>query len=269
VEHKGNDPVAIGPVLTRTSVQSPNYDGVSTGWAVNADGTASFFQVELTGGSLIITSSGGVFVYSGTPAAGNLIATVVQAAGTDAHTNPYVAGVTAYNPGTGTYTQILNGELVFGNPDGAITNSCVLQMSGATTLPDLGILLNGALYTTTAPGGTVLDDWNYIGGAGQPAYGSGWGNRLAGWVPLAFRKVASPPKSVQIKGWMTASTTSVQIVTLPSGYHPTNSQSLTGVHGSSGAGAQYNVASSGLVTTASAAVNGDNYWIDGLISLDL
>jgi hypothetical protein len=224
----------------------------------------------ITGGTLIADgTTGGVFVYSGVPALGNLIATVVPAAGTDSHGNPYVAGSTAYNPATGTYTQILNGELVFGNPSGAITNSCVLQMSGATQVSDLGILLNGALYTTTAPGGTTLDDWNYVGGVSQPAYGAGWGNRGAPWVPLAFRKVACPPKSIQIKGWMSAATTSVQIVTLPSNCRPTNAQSLTGVHGAGGASVQYNVASSGLVSTASAAVNGDNYWIDGLISLDL
>ncbi|MGH2866775.1 MAG: hypothetical protein ACRDNK_04285 [Solirubrobacteraceae bacterium] len=95
-----NNPVAAGGgALIRSSIHSPNYPGPMS-WSVNQDGSASFFGVTLTGGSLIVETSGqGVFVYSGTPALGNLIVSIASAAGVDAYGNAYIEGVQGQNGG--------------------------------------------------------------------------------------------------------------------------------------------------------------------------
>jgi hypothetical protein len=41
----------------------------------------------------------GLFVYDGTPAAGNLVESIAADAGTDLYGNPYYAGITSYSSG--------------------------------------------------------------------------------------------------------------------------------------------------------------------------
>lgn len=55
---------------------------------------------------IIFGTGGGLFVYSGTPAAGNLIASITSAAGTDPFGNPYDSDVTVYGS-AGTFVQML------------------------------------------------------------------------------------------------------------------------------------------------------------------
>ena len=58
----------------------------------------------------------GLFVYSGTPGAGNLILSITAAAGTDPYGNPYKAGTTSYaNDGFGSFIQQNAGFLTVGN----------------------------------------------------------------------------------------------------------------------------------------------------------
>jgi hypothetical protein len=49
LETKGNNPIAVGNVIARTSIQSPNFSDSAgyNGWAVNADGTSHFHQVHM------------------------------------------------------------------------------------------------------------------------------------------------------------------------------------------------------------------------------
>lgn len=89
-----NPVVGGGGKLIRESIHSPDFVTGTTGWSVNSDGSAEFNDVTLTGGSLVVESSGqGVFVYRGTPAAGNLIVSLASADGTDAHGNAYTRGL--------------------------------------------------------------------------------------------------------------------------------------------------------------------------------
>lgn len=95
-----NDPLVGGTVLRKPAIQSPNFVHGSTGWSINADGTAEFNAVQINGGSLtIISSTGGVFLYSGTPAAGNLILALAAASGIDAFGNTYQQGLNAFGTG--------------------------------------------------------------------------------------------------------------------------------------------------------------------------
>jgi hypothetical protein len=74
---------------------------------------AALFSPTITGTDYIINSSG-AFFYSGTPALGNLIASITQAAGTDAFGNAYYTGFCAYGTALGGAAQItqVNSSLI-------------------------------------------------------------------------------------------------------------------------------------------------------------
>lgn len=79
------DPLVGSTVLRRPAIQSPNYVHGVSGWTVNADGSAEFNNLQIRGtfnGNDFILDSTGFFLYSGTPAAGNLIYSVTPAATT-------------------------------------------------------------------------------------------------------------------------------------------------------------------------------------------
>lgn len=57
--------------------------------------TGSISGVTFKGNNFLINNSG-MFLYSGTPALGNLIASITNAAGTDANGNAYLEGITSY-----------------------------------------------------------------------------------------------------------------------------------------------------------------------------
>jgi len=62
--------------LVITSVQSPGYVAGSAGWQIRKDGSAEFNNLTIRGtfnGTNFILNSSGLFLYSGTPANGNLI----------------------------------------------------------------------------------------------------------------------------------------------------------------------------------------------------
>jgi len=113
------NPVVGGTVLRRAAIQSPNFEQGPpiVGWAINADGSAFFGDVTAEGtitasscaGTDFLINSAGIFVYSGTPAAGNLIASVAAANGTDGFGNAYVAGVTSYAGST--YASMDGGQI--------------------------------------------------------------------------------------------------------------------------------------------------------------
>lgn len=55
---------------------------------------------------IVFGPNGGVFVYSSTPASGNLIASIAGAAGSDRYGNAYLPGVVSYFQGAGVYLAI-------------------------------------------------------------------------------------------------------------------------------------------------------------------
>lgn len=93
--------------LVIPQVQSPNFDlAAKTGWAILQNGDAYFFNITASGditasefdGPTFRINSDGVFIYSGTPAAGNLIISLSGTAGTDPFGNSYDAALAAYAP---------------------------------------------------------------------------------------------------------------------------------------------------------------------------
>lgn len=89
------NPVFGGNVLIRPAIKSPNYVAGTSGWNIARDGSAEFNNLAIRGtfnGTDFIINSAGIFLYSGTPAAGNLVGSWVTVAGSDAFGNAYPAG---------------------------------------------------------------------------------------------------------------------------------------------------------------------------------
>lgn len=113
------NPIVGGTVLRIPAIQSPNFVSGSTGWAINADGTAEFNGLTLHGTIVLGTGSNNVmifdfsrraiFVYDN---AGNLAESISPTAGTDALGHPYLAGIASYDP-TGSEVELqINGALI-------------------------------------------------------------------------------------------------------------------------------------------------------------
>lgn len=132
-----NNPVVGGQgSLVRTSIHSPGYVPGVNGWSINKDGTSEFHGIVITGGSLIVTSTGqGVFVYSGVPALGNLIVSIASAAGTDAVGNAYPQGL-----------NVNQGEI-----DGSIINASAIT-AGAISAGSIG---DSTIVNSDFQGGTM------------------------------------------------------------------------------------------------------------------
>ena len=102
-----------GTTLVRPAIKSPNFVHSSACWSVNQDGSAEFNNLTIRGtfnGTNYIINSSGAFFYNGTPALGNLVTSIANAAGTDAFGNAYPAGI-SNNDGSGNTATINTGGL--------------------------------------------------------------------------------------------------------------------------------------------------------------
>lgn len=89
------DPVVGGVILRIPAIQSPNFVTGVSGWQIAIDGSAQFNNLTIRGtflGADFIISSAGIFLYSGTPAAGNLIMSMSPTATSDSFGNTVRAG---------------------------------------------------------------------------------------------------------------------------------------------------------------------------------
>lgn len=91
-----DNPIVGGTALRIPAIQSPNYSPGVSGWIIKINGDAEFNNLTIRGeflGTAFIINSAGIFLYSSTPAAGNLVGSWASASGTDAYTNSYPAGL--------------------------------------------------------------------------------------------------------------------------------------------------------------------------------
>lgn len=124
--------IAAGNIVANTITAAQLAAGIVYAGIVNG--------TTITGATIIADGGSGEFlVYSGTPATGNLIASVSPTTGTDAHSNTYKAGFTVYDTSSTTYVQMLAGspaQLNVGTGDSAEATpgrvTGVVQGSGAT-----------------------------------------------------------------------------------------------------------------------------------------
>lgn len=242
-------------------------------------------------------ANGGVFVYSGTPAAGNLIASMAGAAGTDSFGNIYVAGdasyaatfATAINGGqiawyTGSlstgWTSVATGTAHVVSPSGVVFSAAgeiVLTNSSGSSGLSIGTavgpnvtVLSGAVSAITAgvPGAAnTVETWHAM----SPLL-NGWAAG-AGNVAPQYRAVASPPNSVEVIGVLNAAAaTASTFFTLPAAYRPASQQQFavganSGV--TAGNSAFIQIATSGNLTVIGVGIGAANTVVyHGFISLD-
>lgn len=99
-----NSVIGGAAALIRAAIKSPNYVAGSAGWQISKSGSAEFNNVVIRGtvtGNFYVLNSSGLFIYSGSPAVGNLIYSDASAAGNDqawtsAPGNSYVQGAAVY-----------------------------------------------------------------------------------------------------------------------------------------------------------------------------
>lgn len=148
------NPVVGSTVLRRPAIQSPNFVTTVSGWSINADGSAEFNNLTIRGtfqGINYVLNSSGAFFYSPSEAAGNLIASVAPANGTDAFGNHYLQDLATYTGAsacqmTGSDIDFYNGSLAGG---WALTSQIVVDSSGNMSVTA------GAAMTIFANTGTV------------------------------------------------------------------------------------------------------------------
>jgi hypothetical protein len=98
------------------NVYAVTQPGISVQVFIIPGGLNFFQQVSLLLKTLLIAASlgNGIFVYSSTPSLGDLIASIVSAAGDDPFLNPTIAGIVSYGA-AGAYSQLLGGSLAVSN----------------------------------------------------------------------------------------------------------------------------------------------------------
>lgn len=88
--------ILAGNTLIREAIQSENFVSGSTGWQIQADGSAEFNDVVIRGGT---TVGGDFLAYSGVPGPGTLAFSISSSGGTDQYGNVYPAGFAAFVSG--------------------------------------------------------------------------------------------------------------------------------------------------------------------------
>lgn len=122
------NPILAGTTLVRTAIESANYVPGSAGWMIGRDGTAEFNGATFRG-TVVVQSNEAILIYSGAPAAGNLVMAIAPIAGTDAYGNTYAEGLSVVSGFTSLVAGLTGGSpLIYGVTGNAnITNSGALQ----------------------------------------------------------------------------------------------------------------------------------------------
>jgi len=164
------NPVVGGTVLRRAAIQSPNFvQSPLAGWAINADGSAYFANITAEGnitassftGTDFLINSAGMFLYSGTPAAGNLIASAAASAGTDAEGNKYLEGLTSYSEADGIATQM----------DGGAISLYTGSLAGGWTAKGNIFISSGGVIELVTSAGVITSNNTLDNGSGGASFG--------------------------------------------------------------------------------------------------
>jgi hypothetical protein len=174
------DPLVGGIALRKPAIRSSNYVAGSTGWTVNVDGSAEFNNVTIRGGA---TVGGTALFYNGTPALGNLVASIAAAAGSDSFGNHYGAGILAYDDTNGLFAQVNNAQVLLGawsagtGPDtahagliaGGATAGVSVESGISGSLTDRGVLQLNPGQPNKATGSNLNPFLKIIDSAGNSA----------------------------------------------------------------------------------------------------
>jgi hypothetical protein len=122
------NPIVAGNVLVRNAIQSPNYLPGSAGWIIRRDGSAEFSNAIFRG-SVDISGSNNLLMYTSTPAAGDLVIALAPNAGADTFGNAYPQGLSIMNGAQSLALGLTGGSpLIYGvTGNNNITNSGAVQ----------------------------------------------------------------------------------------------------------------------------------------------
>jgi hypothetical protein len=195
-------------------------------------------------------TTGEILIYSGTPASGNLIASISASAGTDGFGNAYQAGAVTYSGNA--YSQLASGVLKFSGASGQYSPAIIQTLNQAGWMDLQSGLVNS--FDTTAEfylnsnvangsGGSqiVANAYNFIANttnfavaSGQMTIPAGGGPFIpsSGWTDISngtgwlARVKLLPWNAVWLDVQVSASTLSspVDLGSLPFGYYPTSTR---------------------------------------------
>lgn len=118
-----SNPITGGQgTLVRPAIKSPDYVPGVSGWSINRDGSAEFNDLDIRGvftGDSFVMNADGLFFYSPTPGAGNLVGSWTPTVGTDPYGNDYEEGVTVYSGSE--FAELDSGNLYLGVKEDPIT----------------------------------------------------------------------------------------------------------------------------------------------------
>jgi len=154
--------------LVISQLQSPNFKlSPLTGWAVLKNGAAYFADVTVSGsfmGTDFLITDAGIFLYSGTPGVGNLVASMVPGVSTvtDPEGNTAQPGVTSYAAGTGEddYSSLFNAQLLL-SLAGMSTPASIQMIEAAQ------VQWNSGLQTSSDSPASILLQSAEASGSGQ------------------------------------------------------------------------------------------------------
>lgn len=190
-----SNPVLGGQgALVRKRAKSPDYQTGVAGWSINQDGSAEFNNLNIRGtffGVNYVINSAGIFLYSGTPAAGNLMISLAPASGTDGFGNAYAAGLAVYDALENLVTSISTNGLIIqnGTADGqfqifrqGLSLTFAQQISHLAGLIHTYLDLTGTSHTYAGlgAGGFTINAGNVTGvhpgtgNTGTPAVAETW-----------------------------------------------------------------------------------------------
>jgi len=244
-----SNPIAAGNSLARPQFESPNFVPGVSGWAIFRNGNAQFNSLTLTGttfdGNNYILNTSGFFLYSGTPASGNLVASIAPAAGTDGFGNAYPAGFNLTDLVSGNTISLANGQLAIGNTASGVTAGSLLYSlttpaamtltspttaafnkalhlylySQGATGPGLAVIDSPIFYQSPGGAAGAGDGWNSMSTRG---YQNGWADNGGATQPGQYRLIGSPPNSMVLRGVLSAGTLvgGTVIINLPTAYRP-------------------------------------------------
>lgn len=170
--------------LVRPAIKSPNFAHGSAGWSINKDGSAEFNSATIRGtvtagefvGTDFIINQSGAFFYNGTPAHGNMVASIASVTGTDQFGNVYGAGVNVYAPGTNAQISISSDTISLFSLSGVQLTLMAEDIGGNTYYS-----FTGAAFLEGAGGWSALnpvtgigpETWHPVSISGGPSGSSG------------------------------------------------------------------------------------------------
>jgi hypothetical protein len=209
----------------------------------------------------------GIFVYSAAPAAGNLIASVTNGAGTDPYGNAYVAGSVSYGS-LGALTALVGGRLVL-NSAGTTSLSEIVGgnvVSFFSSVDSLRFDMPVQPLFALHPGTTATQEsWQPLALVNGWAAGTG--------QPPSYQLVPSPENHLELRGSLNGSAaTAAQFAAIPSspaGYLPQHTSSVPASSTTlTRTGQVFVQLSTGGALSVAASVITDNFLFGGLIPLD-